>query len=155
MTPALVCVAMSQEDVALIREVNARFNSDPQNAAQWIELYDPAIEFRMPAEWPEEPVYYGHEGVRRAAALWSENFDDYRWDEEHLIDCGDFVVGLWHTRGRIKDGGAWIEAPVGTIWHVRDAKIVRVVCYFTWAEALEAAGASDLELDHKGQSARS
>lgn len=65
-SPALGLGAMSQQDVALLREVNARFNREPQNAAHWLELYDPAIEWRMPPEWPEEPVYFGHEGVRRA-----------------------------------------------------------------------------------------
>jgi ketosteroid isomerase-like protein len=133
---------MAQRDVEVVRELNATFNGDPKNADAWLEFYDPAIEFHMPERWPEEPVYYGYDGVRRAAALWSENFDDYRWDEERLIDTGDCVVGLWHTRGRIKQGGTWIEAPVGSIWHVRDGKVLRVDTYFTWDEALDAAGLS-------------
>lgn len=129
----------------LIREMNSRFNRAGNDVDSWIGYYHEDVEFHMPSEWPEDSVYYGRDGVRRLAALWWENFDDYRWDEEQLIDCGEFVVGLWRTRGRIKDGGAWIEAPVGTIWRISDDAAIRVDSYFTWAEALAVAGLAERE----------
>jgi ketosteroid isomerase-like protein len=132
---------MSAEDVQLLREVNRRFNDGSPD--DWLGFYDRDCEFHMPAEWPEEPVYRGHEGMRRVTALWTENFDDYRWDEDELIDLGDRIVGLWHHRGRLRETGDWIEQRVGTVWYFRERKILRVLSYFSWEEALEAAGVED------------
>jgi hypothetical protein len=50
------------------------------------------------------------------------------------------VVALYRSRGRIKDGGAWLEQPIGAVVYLRDSKILRVLSYFSWAEALEVGG---------------
>ena len=59
------------------------------------------------------------------------------------VDAGDCVVGLFHQRGRIEDGGAWVEAPVGAVLYMRDGKVVRAMMYFSWSEALQAAGVQE------------
>src|SRR5437588_278881 len=122
---------MSKEDMELVRELNRGFNT---SAEGWVELYDPEVEFHMPREWPEESIYRGHEGILRVAELWRQNFSEYRWDEDQLIDAGDCVIGLWHHRGRVKDSGDWIEQRVGTVMYAREGKIVRVLSYFSWEE---------------------
>jgi ketosteroid isomerase-like protein len=104
-----------------------------------VDFYHSDVEYFTPPEWPEDAVFRGHEGIRRGAALWAENFNEYRWDIERLIDAGGCVVGLYHHRGRIKTGGAWVESPVGAVFYMRDGKIARVATYFSWAEALRAA----------------
>ena len=50
------------------------------------------------------------------------------------------MVALWHHRGRLQGSSDWVERQIGTVWHFRDGKIVKVLTFFSWAEVLEAAG---------------
>jgi ketosteroid isomerase-like protein len=128
---------MSQENVEIVREMNEAFNRGDES---WVAFFDPEAQFHTPPEFPDDSVYTGHEGIRRGAAVWIESFTEYRWDLDTLFDERDCVVGLFHHRGRLKDSGAWIERPVGTLYYLRDGRIVRVLSYFSWAEALKAVG---------------
>jgi hypothetical protein len=49
-------------------------------------------------------------------------------------------VVLLFARGQIRGGVAPIEQKLGYVWEVRDRKGVRIQVYFSWEEALEAAG---------------
>jgi ketosteroid isomerase-like protein len=128
---------MSQANVELVRQQIGAWN---RRAEDWPEFYDSEAAFHMPKEWPEDAVYSGHDGIRRVDALLADSFDEYHWDVERLIDSSECVIGLYRARGRIKDGGAWLEQPVGAVYDFRGDKILRVRTYFTWQEALEAAG---------------
>jgi ketosteroid isomerase-like protein len=133
---------MSESRVELLRGLNVAFNE----RGDWLDFYAPEVEFHMPPEWPEDPVYRGEEGLREAVRLWTESFDEYRWDEKRLIDAPpDGVVGLYEQRGRIKQGGTWIEQAIGVVFRFRGGKIVRADAHFSWAAALEAAGVSDAQ----------
>jgi ketosteroid isomerase-like protein len=130
---------MSEEQVQVLRELNQAFNSD----GDWQRFYDSGAVLQMPPEWPEEPVYYGKPGLVQAVGLWREGFDDYHWHEERLVDVGDDrVVGLYRQRGRIKQGGTPIEQPIGIVFWFRGEAIIRLDGYFSWREALDAAGVS-------------
>ena len=132
---------MSQENVEIVRDTIAAFNRGGVEAA--LEYFDPDIEWLGPPEWLEDRLYEGHDGIRKIAAVWTENFDEYRLDVEKAIDAGDHVVALVYQRARIKGTGDRIEQPIGYDWEVRDGKGARVQVYFTWEEALEAAGLSE------------
>jgi ketosteroid isomerase-like protein len=127
---------MSKSRAEVLRELNESFNS----GADWIHFYDPDAEFEMPPEWPEEATYRGHEGLRKALALWRENFDEYHWEEDQLIDGPDCIVGLYHQRGRIKRTDTWIDQKIGCVWQFRGERIIRVRGFISWEAALEAAG---------------
>jgi ketosteroid isomerase-like protein len=127
---------MSQS-VEIVREQIQAWN---RRADGWVEFFDSDAEFHMPPEWPEDPVYRGHDGITRVDVLLAEGFNEFHWDIDRLIDAGDCVVGLYHARGRIKEGGTWLEQPIGAVSFLRDGKIVRMRSYLTWSEALEAAG---------------
>jgi hypothetical protein len=131
---------MSQENVEVIREVNALFNEDPGNTDSWISYYDAEAEFHMPPEWPEGHIYRGHAAITALGHAWVGSFDEYRWDEERIVDAGGCVVALWHHRGRAHGTNDWFERQIGTVWYLSDRKIVKVLAFFSWDEALEAAG---------------
>jgi hypothetical protein len=129
---------MSEEQLQVLRDLNKAFNAGGE---EWQGFYDRRVILQMPPEWPEEPAYHGIDGLARTVGLWREGFDDYHWYEERLVDVGDGrVVGLYRQRGRIKQGGTPIEQPIGIVFWFRDLKIVRLDGYFSWAEALAAAG---------------
>jgi ketosteroid isomerase-like protein len=94
-----------------------------------------------PPEWlDEERLYKGHEGIRRIASQWTENYDEYRLHSEQFIDAGDLVVVLLFGRGRIKGSAVPIEQEVSYVWGVRNGKGVHIQVYLSWDQALEAAG---------------
>ena len=91
---------MSQENVEVVRDTLAAFNRGGVKAA--LDYFDPSIEWLGPPEWLEERLYKGHDGIRKIAAVWTENFDNYWLDLEKTIDAGDRVIALVYQRGRIK-----------------------------------------------------
>jgi SnoaL-like domain len=121
----------------ILRRLNVEFNAGSES---WVESYAADAEFVMPAEWPDKRFLRGPAEIARAADLWGENVDDYGWDEERLIETSDFVVGLYHHRGRIRGTDQRIAAEVGALFYFEGATIVRVLTFSTWAAALEAAG---------------
>jgi ketosteroid isomerase-like protein len=131
---------VSEENVEIVRQMNEVFN---RGDAGWVGFFDPGVEFLTPPEFPDDSVFTGHDGIRRGATLWTQSFTEYEWHIDRLIDTSNCVVGLYHHRGRIKDSGAWIERPVGAVYFLHDSKIVRVLSYFSWAEAFDAAGLAE------------
>ena len=130
---------MPQENVETVRELNAAFNRDPADTQAWLHFYDPEVEFHMPPEWPEERLYRGWDGLRDIVSRMTEVFGSYRWEGARLLDADDRVVGLWHHRGQV-EGGPVLEREVGTVFYFRGNRIIRVLGFFSWREALEAAG---------------
>jgi ketosteroid isomerase-like protein len=129
---------MSEQDLEVVRRLNEAFNAAPEKRETWLAYYHPDQEFHAPPEWPEKSVYRGHEGIAELAEAWFGSFDEYRWDMEELIDAGHCAVGLVYHRGRM--GSQWIERKIGAVFRVRDGKVIRVDCFFSWDEALESAG---------------
>jgi ketosteroid isomerase-like protein len=126
------------ENAEVVRKTLEAFNTEGVEAA--LAYFDPEVEWLGPPEWLEKHLYKGHEGIREIAALWRENFEEFRLDLEETIEAGHRVVALVHQRGRIKGGGAPIEQRIGYDWELRDGKGVRVQVYFSWEEALQSAG---------------
>ena len=127
---------MSQENVEVVRRTIEAFSSEGIEAA--LAYLDPEIEWIAPPDWLEDPVYNGHDGMRKLAAAWRENFDEYRMDWERGFDTGDHVVALITQRGRVKGSDDQIDQRIGYAWEVRGGKGVRVRIYFSWEEALDA-----------------
>jgi len=69
---------MSQEEVTAVSDTITAFNSGGVEAA--LEYLDPNIEWIGPPEWLEDRIYEGHDGMRKLASLWTEQFDGYRLD---------------------------------------------------------------------------
>lgn len=90
--------------------------------------------------WPGKMHYHGHDGVLELIAEWTENFVDYKWVavDARELDDGRVLV-LNRHKGRTRDGVA-VDAPLASIWELRGDKVVEVWSYFTWEEALAAAG---------------
>jgi ketosteroid isomerase-like protein len=128
---------MSRENVEIVRELNLAFN---RGEAGWIDFYDPDVEYVMPSEWPEDQVYRGREAVGRLSSAMAGTFEGHQWGLDRLIDAGeDCVVALHHAHGSIPGGGE-VGQRVGAVIYLRDGKVVRQLTYFSWEEALRAAG---------------
>jgi ketosteroid isomerase-like protein len=140
---------MSQENVEIVRalipppdvDVAALFRDDTlfEQAAAALELHiDPRVE--TVAVWQGAATHAGVEGFRQMWLDWLEPWTSYHASADELIDAGDCVVVLARDRGRRDDTDAEVELISGSVWEVRDGKIVRVQFYGSRDEALEAAG---------------
>jgi uncharacterized protein len=132
---------MSQENVDLARRGYETFARGDLDAA--VELMHPEIEAHDPPEVPDATIYRGREAVRRD---WEETaglFEDFSIDVEKSFDRGDEVVVLLRFRGRGRDSGAEVEAPMAHVWTIRDGKAIRLRQFLNRAEALEAVGLSE------------
>jgi ketosteroid isomerase-like protein len=132
---------MPEENVDVIRKVVEAFNRGGVEAA--LAYFGPEVEWVGPPEWLEDHLYKGHDGLRRLAAQWVENFDEYRLDPERFLDSDAGVVALLLTRGRIKGSSDPVEQQVTWVCRVSDGEVVHVQVYFSWQEGLEAAGVSE------------
>jgi ketosteroid isomerase-like protein len=130
---------MSQENVDLVRRSFEAYANGGIEAT--FPFYAPDIIWDPGAEWVEETVYRGHDGIRRIDGVFLENFDDYSLRLHDVRAVGDRVVALYEAIGRIKGSTSTIRQPVGiVIDEIRDGKIAAIRSYFTWARALDAVG---------------
>jgi ketosteroid isomerase-like protein len=141
--------AMSQENVEIVRalipppdvDVAALFRDDSlfEQATTALELHiDPRVE--TVAVWQGATTYAGVEGFRQMWLDWLEPWTSYHTSADELIDAGDCVVALARDHGSRGDTDAEVELISGSVWEVRDGKIVRVQFYGSRDEALEAVG---------------
>ena len=82
--------------------------------------------------------------VRRYFAQFTEQFDEFRFEFEDVLDAGgDRVVLLFYLHGRGKDSGAVFEERPAWVQTIRDSKAVRIEAYLDRREALKAVGLSE------------
>lgn len=137
---------MSQEDIDLVRSVidaSERGEMDKVFAA-----YDPEIEWHISALLTRlsdlEPVYRGHEGVRRFWRTWAEAWETPSFEYEEFIDAGDTVVTILSQRVRGRASGVQQQwNSFAQNWTISNGKIVRVDFFWDRPQALAAAGLSE------------
>jgi hypothetical protein len=141
--------AVPQEDVELIRSLMPSPETDlaallrddglwSQLAGGLAQTVDPDVE--SVAVWQGGTAHTGIDGFRRMWLDWLEPWATYHSSVEELIDADGCVVALAHDRGRRADLASEVEISAGSTWELRDGRIVRVVFYGNYEDALAAAG---------------
>jgi uncharacterized protein len=137
---------MSRENVELIRRmytIGEAMSLDDLLAAlpELIpRIADPKIEWVESPNRVERRTYRGQEGVRQAIQHWLEDFDEYSYEAEEIIDCGDDVLVVAHEEGRGAASGVTVSAESFQLFTIRDGKVLRFRGFTDRASALEAAG---------------
>ncbi len=133
---------MSQEDLEIVRRANAAYAEGGMDAALPF-FTDDTVLYSIP-EWPDDPEYHGHEGLRRLDQQWRDNFDDFGFEVQELYDAGDSVVSLHALTGRTKDSGIPMMMQIGAVvTGFADGRIGAQRLFPSWESALEAAGLSE------------
>ena len=133
---------MSQENVDLVRDAFEAFASGGIGAA--LSFFPPDFVWYPTDRWLEGRAYRGHEGMRRLAAAFSDNFDGYSYEVHDVRDAGDRVVALLRMTGVIKNSELSVSQPLGLVASdFRDGMLGEVRAFPSWAEALEAVGLSE------------
>ena len=130
---------MSSANVELVRSVYEAWNRQDLDAA--LEPFDPDAEWRMPPNFPESGTLRGLGAIREGAASLLDLFGRFEADVEELIDAGDRVVALVRYRGEARTPGLEVagSAVDGSVWTLREGKVVSVVMHAGTEAALEAA----------------
>ncbi len=129
---------MSQENVEIVRSIHAPWTKGDFSSSEWA---DAEIEFRTP---DDERVSRGVAAMGRRWGEWLGAWDDFAASPEKLVDVGDQVVVMNRFRGRGKGSGTPLaDFPGAALFTLREGKVVRLILYTDFEEALEAAGLSE------------
>ena len=133
---------MSQDNVELVQRAFDAFSVGGVEAA--LPFYSRDVVMYSVPEWPEDPLYRGHDGARKLTGAWTDNFDEWGWEVHELRDVGTGVVALVEMTGGIKDSGVPIRQPVGIVCSdFRDGTVGEFRFFLTWQAALEAVGLAE------------
>ena len=130
---------MSEENVEAVRRGYAAFTTEGVEGA--IPFYTEDVVIYSIPEWPDDPEYHGHDGVRKLIRQWAENFDDFGIDVRELHDGGDTVVALIELTGQTKSSAIPMRMQIGTVSSgFTNGRVARQHLFSSWEVALEAAG---------------
>lgn len=96
-------------------------------------------------EWVEDPqradgrTYRGHAGVRDSFERWLEGFDEYSFELEEIIDCGENVLVVTNEQARGAASGATISSRNYAVLTMRDGKLLRYREFYDEDAARRAA----------------
>ena len=129
--------AMSQENVEIVRKLaeTAGVHLDAG-----LEFLAPDIELHLSGVFPDlDPVYRGHEGVRRFAALFIAPWEELSLNAERFFDLGERILTLSRFEARGRDG-IEVNLEMAHVWTLRGGQVIRMDAFADRGEAVEAAG---------------
>jgi ketosteroid isomerase-like protein len=130
---------MAQENVEIVRRAVEAFN-EVGLAESALRFFDPDAVFEEPPEQPSPTVVKGRDAAIEIFRQFDEAWEEHRSEPEEIrIIDGErvLVLSIEHFRGR---DGLEISQPCGSIFTLRDGKIVRLQSFWERETALEAAG---------------
>jgi ketosteroid isomerase-like protein len=126
-------------NVDAIRRMLQAFNDGDIEAI--VAECDPAVEWEEQAIPGVEPLYRGHDGVRR---WWAETFGEelgsIEGRFERVREADDSVIASVRFEGEGRSSGVRVPMLVHIVGTFRGGKLVRRQVFLTLAEALEAVG---------------
>jgi ketosteroid isomerase-like protein len=131
---------MSQENVEIIRRLVNSFKEVGSGAQATLGFFDDAAVFEEPPEQPGPTVAEGRDAVAQAFGQFDEAWEEHRTDPEEIrvLDAERvLMLSIEYFRGR---DGIEITQPAGTVFTLRDGKVVRMQAFWERRNALEAAG---------------
>jgi ketosteroid isomerase-like protein len=133
---------MSEENVEIVRNAFQTFSAEGIDAA--LSFFSPELVWYPTDRWLDGSAYRGHDGMRRLAASFSENFDDFRFHVLEIRDAQDRVVARVDMTGRIKRSGTEVSQRLGfVVSGFRDGTFREVRAFPSWSEGLKAAGLAE------------
>jgi ketosteroid isomerase-like protein len=89
---------------------------------------------------PGGKTYTGLDGFRESWLDWLAPWAQYRTEVKQAIDCGERVVLLQSSSGRLEGSTKEVTLAPAVVYTVRDGKVARFEPYADPAAALEAVG---------------
>jgi ketosteroid isomerase-like protein len=125
------------EHAAIVHQMIERWNAGDTEGV--VELYTEDTAMYAGAEWPDQAVYRGHDGVRQNIEQWRSVWESSSIELEKL-ECHDGRIvasGAWITRGRAS--GVSGSMPFVILLTIRDGKIASLEWFTDHNVAVAAA----------------
>jgi len=134
---------MSQENVEIVRRMNAAFNRRDRDAL--LAYYHPDVELRDLQHAPDAPErLIGIDAIRAYWDQWDDAFDDFTAEIEEYLEAGKYVLITTRWRGKGKDSGLEIDLRAMEVVEFADGKIARLTSgYSNKADALKAVALAE------------
>jgi len=130
---------MSRENVEVVRRIARAFNEGDVDAI--VAELDPAVEWQEQPIPGVDPVYHGHEGVRRSAeAIMGQELGALQAHVEGFTEAGDAVIASTRISGAGQSSGVEVQMHVQIVLTFREGKVARRQVFQTRQQALEAVG---------------
>jgi ketosteroid isomerase-like protein len=107
------------------------------------QLCDPEIEWIEDPQRADSRIYRGYSGVRESWEGWLEAFDEYSFDVEQIVDCGDDVLVVGREQVQGAASGAPLTSRNYAVLTIRDGKLLRYREFYDEGAARQAAGLKD------------
>ena len=128
------------DNLDLVRSIYADWERGDYSSAEWAH---PEIELVV-ADGPTPGRWSGLAGMAQSARDLFSVWEDLRAEaEDYRALDGERILVLDHRSGQAKTSGvdlAHVSTQGGTVWHVRDGKVTRLVLYFDRDRALADLG---------------
>src|ERR671925_2389705 len=116
---------MSEENVELLREV---YDGRPLEEAA--ELLHPDAEMHQATVIPDADDYFGREELIRGTNLWLEEWEDFAFTPQRIVDLGERALMWVHLSGRAKSSGITLDRMAFHLWTFRDGMPWRCDVFF-------------------------
>lgn len=136
-------MALSYDDkVAVVRRGFTAWNA--RDVDQALAGIHPDIEWVTAGMFPDvDPVYHGHDGVRRFWREFVEPWESIEIEDERLVDLPDGLLVLARFRARGREG-LELDLRVGQRFTLdEDGEVVAFKAYASHEDALAAIGAAE------------
>jgi ketosteroid isomerase-like protein len=128
---------MSQGNLEVVRRIARAFNEGDVDAI--VAELDPAVEWEEQPIPGVDPVYHGHEGVRRwAEAVMGPELGALQAHVEGFTEVGDAVIASTRISGAGQSSGVEVQMYVQIVVTFREGKVARRQVFQTRQQALEA-----------------
>jgi hypothetical protein len=141
---------MPQENVELVMGLQRAPDDDfvqlIRDDEMWAQLAEAVAPFVHAGVETARPgllggkTYTGLDGFRESWLDWLAPYAEYRTEVEEAIDCGERVLLLQSSSGRLEGSTKEVKLAPAVVYTVRDGKIARFEPYADRAEALKAVG---------------
>jgi ketosteroid isomerase-like protein len=132
---------MSEENLELVRRAYEAWNEGGPEATQGFWTED--VEWHDPPDLPDSRVVRGRDAVARYLADQVEVTGDMKVTPVDVRTRGEVVALRMELTIHGAKSGVDVPGEMPQVIEVADGKVGRIRLFFTWDEALEAAGLSE------------
>lgn len=105
-----------------------------------LESLDEQVEYHTSGVFPGlDPVYRGHEGMRKFWNDFREPWQSLAIPIDHFRERGDRIVALFHFEAVGRDGLS-LHRQAANVLTLREGLAIRIDAHASWRSALEAVG---------------
>ena len=113
---------------------------DDGDIAALLELLDPQIEWRPPAQGTLDEAYRGHDGVRELFAQLTDAWDNFEHSEVELVEGGDATVVISRLKLHARASDMVVDEHWAYALRLQDGHFTWVQMYTDPTQALRDHG---------------